>query len=54
MLQRTQTLHRNSGPDDREQVEIFFSCRKLKNMDTFSKSDSKVLFFRQLRSTKTW
>ena len=54
MFQRSQTLHRNSGPDDREQVEIFFSCRKLKNLDTFSKSDAKVIFSRLIRGTKTW
>lgn len=29
---------------DREKVEFFFSCRSLKNMDVFSKSDPQIIF----------
>lgn len=30
--------------DDREKIEMFVSCRSLKNCDTFSKSDPQVIF----------
>ena len=38
----------SSGPattDDYQKIEIFISCRKLKDLDTFSKSDSRVTVF---------
>jgi hypothetical protein len=37
--------------DDREKVELFISCRGLKDMDTFSKSDPQVtVYFKKGRS----
>ena len=29
--------------DDKEKIELFISCRSLKNLDTFSKSDPQVI-----------
>ena len=52
MLQRTNTLKSVTHQDDREKVELFFSCRKLKDLDTFSKSDPKLTLFRKIHGTK--
>ena len=35
-------------------VEIFVSCRDLKNLDTFSKSDPIVKIFMKNEKTKQW
>ena len=35
-------------PSLKERVNLFVSGRKLKNLDTFSKSDPKCLLFEQL------
>lgn len=45
---RTSTIRDIAHEDDREKVEIYFSCRKLKDMDTFSKSDPKLLLSRKV------
>jgi hypothetical protein len=43
----------NLQSTDREKIEVFFSCRKLKNKDVFSKSDPKLSFF-QKNSNNQW
>lgn len=50
LYQRTSTVRTISHEDDREKVELFFSCRKLKDMDTFSKSDPNLLLSRKVGS----
>jgi len=35
-LRRISTVTHN---DDREEIELYVSCRNLRNMDTFSKTD---------------
>lgn len=48
MYSRTdnQTIHEANM--DSEKVELFFSCRNLLDMDTFSKSDPKLSLYQQL------
>ena len=38
----------------RERIEIFISCRSLKNMDTFSKSDPQVIVYMRTNQSTPW
>lgn len=38
--------------EDKEKVELFISCRKLKDLDTLSKSDPQVRLYEQVK--KGW
>ena len=38
--------------DDRQKIEIFVSCRSLKDLDTFSKSDPQVILY--LKGKNGW
>ena len=40
--------------DDREQIELFISCRSLKDMDVMSKSDPQVIMSVQNNANKQW
>ena len=40
--------------DDREKIEIYVSCRSLKDMDTFSKSDPQVIMYTKGKNQKNW
>lgn len=42
------------GNDDREQIEIYISCRSLANKDTFSKSDPYVIMKIPGKAPNTW
>lgn len=39
--------------DDRETIELFISCRNLKDLDVFSKSDPKVRVFYTFQGKET-
>ena len=38
--------------EDKEKIELFISCRKLKDLDTLSKSDPQVRLYEQVK--KGW
>ena len=50
-MQRTKTINEVSN-DDREKVEIYFSCRNLKDMDVFSKTDPQLKLYKKIG--KSW
>lgn len=39
---------------DREKIELYVSCRSLKNMDIMSKSDPQVIFFQKNNNSNQW
>lgn len=39
---------------DREQVELYFSCRNLINLDVMSKSDPQVQLYESNPNNKSW
>ena len=43
-----------AGPVPKEKIELFLSCRKLKNMDYSSKSDAFCMLFFGDNSGKSW
>ena len=49
-IDRSDTIRAVTHDDDREKVEIYFSCRKLKKLDVFSESDPRIILYRKVGS----